>query len=538
MDHPTPGPVPPSRSLVPPPARPPSRGRRWLGALVTVLVLGGLVGGSYYLVKRPAETPAGFGMGPRPGGPGGPPGGPGGFGMVTVGHAAVARAQIPITLDALGTVTPTATVTLKPQVGGVLTEVLFTEGQTVRRGQLLARIDPRPYEQALMQARGTRMRDEAQLQAARVTLARYRTLLGQDSIARQDVDTQAALVQQLEGTVTSDKAAEAAAAVNLEFTRITAPLTGRIGLRTVDPGNTVAASATTGIAVITQMNPIDVQFAVPQDRIPEVQDQVRGNSKPTVAAMDRTRSAVLDTGSFSTLDNVVDTTTGTVKAKARFANADGKLFPNQFVNVRMTLRTLDALVVPVTAVRTGPQGPYVYVIADDRSVSMRRVKRGEATVDVVAVTEGLQAGELVVTEGGDRLSEGARVRLQGEVPPAGPRAGGGRRNGQGAAAPAAGAATPANAAAAAPAPLPVRPGASGPQPPAATAPAPSGQPPAAQPESTGLPTAEQRQRMLESVKDDPEKLAQRKQFLEALDRGDPQALARWQNLQQRRRPGS
>ncbi|MGC3987735.1 MAG: efflux RND transporter periplasmic adaptor subunit [Pseudorhodoferax sp.] len=544
MDHPTPGPVPPSRSLVTPPAQPPSRGRRWLGAVVTVLVLGALVGGSYYLVTRPAETPTGFGMGPRPGGgpggPGGPPGGPGGagsFGMVTVGHAAVARAQIPITLDALGTVTPTATVTLKPQVGGVLTEVLFTEGQAVRKGQLLARIDPRPYEQALMQARGTRMRDEAQLQAARVTLARYRTLLGQDSIARQDVDTQAALVQQLEGTVTSDKAAEAAAAVNLEFTRITAPLAGRIGLRTVDPGNTVAAGSTTGIAVITQMNPIDVQFAVPQDRIPEVQEQVRGSSKPAVAAMDRTRSAVLDTGSFSTLDNVVDTTTGTVKAKARFANGDGKLFPNQFVNVRMTLRTLDALVVPVTAVRTGPQGPYVYVIGEDRTVAMRRVKRGEATVDVVAVTEGLQAGELVVTEGGDRLSEGARVRLQGEVPPAGPRAGGGRRHGQGAAAPGAGASAPANPSAAAPAPLPARPGASGPQPPAATAAPPSGQPPSARPESAGLPTAEQRRRMLESVKDDPEKLAQRKQFLEALDRGDPEALARWQNLQQRRHQG-
>ncbi|RCW76196.1 efflux RND transporter periplasmic adaptor subunit [Pseudorhodoferax soli] len=542
MDHPTPGPVPPSRSLVPPPARPPSRKRRWLGAVVTVLVLGALVGGSYYLVKRPAETPAGFGMGPRPGGPGGPPGGPGGagaFGMVTVGHAAVARAQIPVTLDALGTVTPTATVTLKPQVGGVLTEVLFTEGQTVRKGQLLARIDPRPYEQALMQARGTRMRDEAQLQAARVTLARYRTLLGQDSIARQDVDTQAALVQQLEGTVTSDKAAEAAAAVNLEFTRITSPLTGRIGLRTVDPGNTVAAGSTTGIAVITQMNPIDVQFAVPQDRIPEVQEQVRGSGKLAVAALDRTRSAVLDSGSFSTLDNVVDTTTGTVKAKARFANGDGKLFPNQFVNVRMTLRTLDALVVPVTAVRTGPQGPYVYVVGEDRTVHMRRVKRGEATVDVVAVTEGLQAGELVVTEGGDRLSEGSRVRLQGEVPPAGPRGGtGGRRQGQGATAPGASASAPANPSAAAPAPLPARPGASGPQPPAATAPPPSGQPPAAQPESAGLPTAEQRRRMLDSVKDDPEKLAQRKQFLEALDRGDPEALARWQSLQQRRRPGS
>ncbi|GHC70493.1 hypothetical protein GCM10007320_04960 [Pseudorhodoferax aquiterrae] len=537
MDHPTPGSAP-SRSLVTPPAQPPSRGRRWLGAVVTVLVLGALVGGSYYLVKRPAEAPAGFGMGPRPGGP---PGGPGSFGMVTVGHATVARAQIPVTLDALGTVTPVATVTLKPQVGGVLTEVLFTEGQTVRKGQLLARIDPRPYEQALMQARGTRMRDEAQLQAARVTLARYRTLLGQDSIARQDVDTQAALVQQLEGTVTSDKAAEAAAAVNLEFTRITAPLAGRIGLRTVDPGNTVAAGSTTGIAVITQMNPIDVQFAVPQDRIPEVQEQVRGSAKPAVAALDRTRSAVLDTGSFSTLDNVVDTTTGTVKAKARFANADGKLFPSQFVNVRMTLRTIDALVVPVTAVRTGPQGPYVYVIADDRSVSMRRVKRGEATVDVVAVTEGLQAGELVVTEGGDRLSEGSRVRLQGEVPQAGPRNGGGRRHGQGAmapGAPGAAASAPANPSAAAPAPLPARPGASGTQPPAATAAPPSGQPPAAQPESAGLPTAEQRRRMLDAVKDDPAKLAQRKQFLEALDRGDPEALARWQNLQQRRRPGS
>jgi multidrug efflux system membrane fusion protein len=536
MDHPTPGPVPPPKPTAPPPLQPPSRGRRWLGALVTVLVLGALVGGSYYLVKRPPEAPAGFGKGP--GGPGGPPGGPGGgFGMVTVGHAAVARAQIPVTLDALGTVTPVATVTLKPQVGGVLTEVLFTEGQAVRKGQLLARIDPRPYEQALMQARGTRMRDEAQLQAARVTLARYRTLLGQDSIARQDVDTQAALVQQLEGTVTSDKAAEAAAAVNLEFTRITSPLAGRIGLRTVDPGNTVAAGSTTGIAVITQMNPIDVQFAVPQDRIPEVQEQVRSARALAVAAMDRTRTAVLDTGSFATLDNVVDTTTGTVKAKARFANGDGKLFPNQFVNVRMTLRTLDALVVPVTAVRTGPQGPYVYVIAEDRTVSMRRVKRGEATVDVVAVTEGLQAGELVVTEGGDRLSEGSRVRLQGDTPAAGARTGGGRRQGHAAPAPGAAASAPANPAAANPAPLPASPPASGPRPPAASAEPPSGQPPAARPQSAGLPTAEQRRRMLESVQNDPEQLARRKQFLEALDRGDPEALERWQNLQQRRRQG-
>ncbi len=542
MDRSTPGDDPHPVTTAPPPMRPPARGRRWWGAGLTVLVLAALVGGSYYLVKRPLAAD-GAGAMRGPGGPGGPPGGPpggaaGSFGMVTVGHAAAARAQIPITLDALGTVTPQATVTLKPQVGGVLTEVLFTEGQTVRKGQLLARIDARPYEQALQQARGQRMRDEAQLEAARVTLARFRTLLGQDSIARQEVDTQAALVQQLEGTVTSDKASEANAALNLEFTRITAPLTGRIGLRTVDPGNTVTAGASTGIAVITQMDPIDVQFAVPQDRIPDIQEQLRAGRKPAVAVSDRTRSEVLGQGAFSTLDNVVDTTTGTVKAKARFANADGRLFPSQFVNVRLTLRTLDALVVPVTAVRTGPQGPYVYVIGDNRSVAMRRVKRGEATVDMVQITEGLQAGELVVTEGGDRLSEGSRVRLQGEVPAAGARLPGSRQRrapgADGAAVPASAAASvPATQAPAAPAPLP------GPPPaPAAAAPAGNGNAPGAAPGSAGLPTAEQRQRMLDAVRDQPEQLARRRQFLEALDKGDPEALARWQNMQQRRRQNS
>ncbi|MFT4265754.1 MAG: efflux RND transporter periplasmic adaptor subunit, partial [Xenophilus sp.] len=377
-----------------------------------VLVLGALAGASYHLVKRPAaEGRDGFA-----GGPGG------GLGPVTVGHATAAQAGIPIAIDALGTVTPLATVTLKAQVGGVLTEVLFTEGQMVKKGQLLARIDPRPYEQALEQARGARLRDEAQLEAARVMLARYRTLLGQDSIARQDVDTQAALVKQLEGTVTADRASEGAAKVNLDFTRITAPVAGRIGLRTVDPGNTVTAGSTTGIAVITQIHPIDVQFAVPQDRIPDIQAQAAAGARLPVVALDRTRSGVLDSGVFSTLDNVVDTTTGTVKAKARFDNAAGLLFPSQFVNVRLTLRTVNALVVPVTAVRNGPDGPYVYVIALDHTVAMRPVKRGESTVDVVEITEGLKAGERVVTEGGDRLSEGSAVQLQGERPAAPPTA--------------------------------------------------------------------------------------------------------------------
>ncbi|MFT3719806.1 efflux RND transporter periplasmic adaptor subunit [Pseudorhodoferax sp.] len=479
MDRPTPGtPVPAAPNPIPPP-QPPAR-RRWPGVLLTLLLLGALVGGSIYLARRPpAEGPhAGF----MPGAPGGPPPGGAGFGLVTVGHATVVRARIPITLDALGTVTPLATVTLKAQVGGVLTEVLFTEGQMVRQGQLLARIDPRPYEQALMQARGVRTRDEAQLAAARVTLARYRTLLGQDSIARQDVDTQAALVQQLEGSVLADQASEAAARVNLEFTRITAPLSGRIGLRLVDQGNTVSAGSTTGIAVITQINPIDVQFAVPQDRIPEIQAEVAAGRKLVAEALQRTRSEVLDRGVFSTLDNVVDTTTGTVKAKARFPNGDGRLFPSQFVNLRLTLRTQDALVVPVTAVRSGPEGPYVYVIDAQRKVSMRAVKRGVSTVEQVVITEGLQAGELVVTEGGDRLSEGSQVQLQGERQADAPR-------------------------------------------------------PAASAGAVALPTAEQRRRMLDAAKGDPEQLARRKQFLDALDKGDPQALERWQHLQQRRREG-
>jgi multidrug efflux system membrane fusion protein len=409
MTSATPEPHSPAFPAEPPAPRPPSRRRLWLGSLAALVVVLALGGGAWYLVKRssePAAGRAGFGGGGS-----------------TVGHAVVRRHELAVTIDALGTVTPLATITLKPQVGGVLTEVLYTEGQSVTKGQLLARIDPRPYEQALAQAQGTRVRDEAQLEAARVTLARYRTLLSQDSIARQDVDTQAALVKQLEGTVITDRAAEAAAKLNVEYTRITAPVAGRIGLRTVDPGNTVTANAATGIAVITQMNPIDVQFAVPQDRIPDIQAQLAKGEPLPVKAMDRTRTTVLDTGTFSTLDNVVDTSTGTVKGKARFGNAGTTLFPSQFVNIQMTLRTVDALVVPVTAVRTGPEGSFVYVINEDRKVSMRPVKRGEATVELVAVTEGLKPGELVVTEGGDRLKDGAPVILQGEKPMAGPRPG-------------------------------------------------------------------------------------------------------------------
>ena len=361
-----------------------------------------------------------------------PSGGPGAIGgrgpaaggpmrgtLVTVGQAMVQRKALPLTLNAMGTVMPVTTVTLTSQVSGVLSEVLFTEGQLVKKGQKLVQIDPRPFEQALMQARGTLARDSAQLDAARVTLKRYQVLWGQDSVARQDLDTQAALTKQLEGTVLGDQAQVKAAELNLGYTRITAPLDGRIGLRNIDVGNYVSVGGATGIAVITQESPINVSFAVPQDQIPAVLEAQRTSGRDgglRVQALDRGGLKTLATGVFSTLDNQVDTTTGTVKAKARFANADGVLFPNQFVNVRLMLKDESALVVPVTAIRTGGNGDFVYVINDDHTVTQRTVIRGISTVDWIAITNGLKEGERVVTEGADRLKDGASVQLQGETP--------------------------------------------------------------------------------------------------------------------------
>jgi multidrug efflux system membrane fusion protein len=329
-----------------------------------------------------------------------------------VGEFTARKADIPVMVEALGTVMPMVTATVRPQVSGVLKQVLFTEGQMVKQGQVLAVIDPQPFQIALTQATGARIRDEAQLENAKLTLERYRTLLSQDSIARQDVDTQASLVKQLEGTVTIDRANEATARLNLGYSRIVAPVAGRVGLRIVDTGNYISAGDTNGVAVITQMSPIDVSFALPQDRVPELQARMAEGVKLPATALDRTRVTQLDAGVFSTLDNQIDTTTGTVKAKARFPNSTGTLFPSQFVNLRLRLRTIEgAVVVPVTAIRTGSQGDFVYVLNEDRTVSLRNVKRGEATNEYIAIAEGLQAGERVVTEGADRLKDGARVQL-------------------------------------------------------------------------------------------------------------------------------
>ncbi|WP_343730769.1 MdtA/MuxA family multidrug efflux RND transporter periplasmic adaptor subunit [Duganella sp.] len=399
-------------------ANPPKRSRKILGSVIAVAAMAGLGGLAWYLTHQPA-TPAGGASAQGPGGPG--PGGPGGPGggrrapATTVGVATAEKGDIPVTLEALGTVTAAATTTVRAQVSGILQSVLFKEGQMVKAGQVLAQIDPRQFEMALMQATGNRQRDEAQLENARLTLNRYRTLLSQDSIARQDVDTQAALVKQLEGTVMTDKAAEGTAKLNLGYTKVVAPISGRVGLRAVDIGNLVSSGDANGLATITQLSPIDVEFSIPQDSVPDVAQRANDGAVLPALALDRTRTNTLDSGKFYALDNQIDTQTGTVKAKARFANAKSSLFPSQFVNVRLELRTIkDAIMVPVTALRHGNNGDFVYVLREDKTVTVRPVKRGAATVDKVQISEGLQLGEQVITEGADRLKEGAKVTLPGQ----------------------------------------------------------------------------------------------------------------------------
>ena len=417
---------------------PPPRNRRSkiIGSIIAVLAMAGLGALAWYLTHQPKEGPGGPGGqqaaagGARGGGgAGGGGGGRRGGLATTVGVATAELADIPVSLDALGTVTAAATATVRPQVSGILQKINFSEGQQVKAGQVMATIDPRSFEMALLQASGARQRNEAQLASARVTLERFRTLLAQDSIARQEVDTQAALVKQLEGSTMTDKAAEGIARLNLSYTRIKAPITGRVGLRVVDMGNLVSSGDANGIAVITQLSPIDVEFAVPQDRVPDLQASIKGGGALPATAFDRTRTVPLASGKFSALDNQVDVQTGTVRAKARFANADQSLFPSQFVNLRLELRTIkNAVMVPVTALRNSSSGDFVYVLnAAERTVATRRVTRGQATVDKVQIKTGLQAGEQVITEGADRLKDGAKVTLPGDKP----QAGGGRRGGRG-----------------------------------------------------------------------------------------------------------
>ena len=402
-----------------------TRRQKIIGGVVAAVIVAALA----LVVGRSLTTQTA----PGAGGPGAS-GGPGGrrAAATTVGVATAVAADVPVMLDALGTVVPAATVTVRPQVSGVISNVYFKEGGRVERGQVLAQIDPRPFQASLTQAQGQLQQNQAQLASARVTLARYETLLQQDSIATQEVDTQRALVQQLEGAVVANRGAVQSAQLNVGFARIVAPASGRIGLRIVDAGNYIGAGDTAGIAVITTVNPIDIEFTVPQAQIGPIQQRAYAGASLPVLALDTTRTQTLDTGVFSTLNNQIDPTTGTVKGKARFPNAAGTLFPSQFVNIRMTLDTLkDAVTVPSTAVRQNTNASFVWIVGADNKVTQRTVVTGQANTTTVVITSGLNLGEKVITEGGDRLTEGASVTVAGQAPRQGQGHGQGRGRGQG-----------------------------------------------------------------------------------------------------------
>lgn len=333
-----------------------------------------------------------------------------------VGVATARTANLNVYLNALGTVTPKRTVTVRSRVDGQLLRVNFIEGQTVKEGEVLAELDPRPYQVQLKQAEGQMAKDQALLANARVDLERYKTLFAQDSIARQQLDTQASLVRQYEAAIRLDQAQIDSARLNLVYAKIAAPITGRVGLRQVDPGNIVRAGDANGLAVITQLQPIDAIFPIPQDSLPAVMKRLRAGEKLAVEAWDRDQKAKLADGTLLTFDNQIDPQTGTVKLKAQFPNGQLELFPNQFVNVRLLLDVMkDATVVPSAAMQRGTQGTFVFVVKEDNTVSLRNVEAGPAEALQVSIAQGLAPGERVVVEGTDRLREGARVEVPAET---------------------------------------------------------------------------------------------------------------------------
>jgi multidrug efflux system membrane fusion protein len=349
----------------------------------------------------------------------GPPGGRFGNAPLAVGVARVATGDIPITINALGTVTPLATVTVHPQITGPLMKIAFTEGQTVKAGDLLVLIDARPYQAALDQAAGQLKRDQALLANARVDMDRYKTLLAQNSVSDQTYATQVASVAQDEAVVASDQAALEAAQLNLSYCRITSPVPGLVGLRQVDVGNLLQANSTS-IVVVTQMQPMSVLFTVPEDSLSDILQQLRSGKKLAVDAYDRSVTNKIASGVLANADNEIDTTTGTLKLRALFDNSKFELFPSQFVNVRLLLDTLhDAIVVPGAALQQGSAGSYVYVVTDNSTVKMRSVTTGPSSGDLISITKGLHPGESVVVDGADQLRDGARVILPGAAGPPG-----------------------------------------------------------------------------------------------------------------------
>lgn len=386
------------QSIFPSPTGTPRRGRR----LLFVLVLLAIAAAAFVLLGKKG------GRGPMP------------APTVPVRVAAVRQQSMPHFLNGLGTVTPSADVLVTSRVDGQLMRLHFTEGQHVNAGDLLAEIDPRPFEASLAEARGTLARDKAQLINARRDLDRYAKLAAGDYIARQQYESQRATVRQYEGTVAADEAAVQSAALQLEYSRIVAPVSGRLGLRNVDEGNMIKASDTEGLVRITEITPCYVIFTLPENRVPLVGAALRqtqeGAARPLVQAWDREQKNLLAFGELLSMDNRIDQATGTVRLKAQFANDKLALYPNQFVNARVLVAELpDALTIPTAAVQLGSRGSYVYVIDKENIAHVRTITPGIATNSLTVVDKGLQAGEMVVVDGLDRLRDGLRVKIAATV---------------------------------------------------------------------------------------------------------------------------
>lgn len=412
---------------LPTPRRETHPGMRGRVRVVLLLVVLACAGGGWWWYGQRAGQPPGKEAEVAAKGP------PGGRRMVPAVVDTAKLADVPVIVRAVGTVAARSTTTVRSRVDGLLERIAFREGETVNAGDTLARIDPKPFEALVQAAQGQLAKDRAQLDNAKVDLARYRKLLEQDNIARQQVETQEALVRQLEGAVAADTAQLSTARLNLGYTRVTAPIGGKAGLRQVDPGNMVRSTDVNGIVLITEVQPITVVFAIPQDGLPALLERMaalkkaapeedegasggrgvgaRGPAAIVVQALDRDGRTVLDTGRLLAVDNQIDAATGTVKIKAIFRNKDERLFPNQFVNVRMVLEKREGvLTIPVSAVQRGASGAFVFAVTEEKTASVRKVQLGPvAPGDRIVVESGLAEGEQVVIDGADKLREGAPV---------------------------------------------------------------------------------------------------------------------------------
>jgi multidrug efflux system membrane fusion protein len=402
-----------SQALLASPARQVPLGpvrRSRLRPLLWLLVIAGIVGAAIWYLPHAAKQPQTGRFG-QPGAP------------IPVGVAAAQTGDMPVMLSGLGTVTPLATVTVKTQINGYLVAVGFSEGQHVKKGEFLAQIDPRPYQVALELAQAQLAKDQASLKNAELDLRRYDTLVAQNSIATQTRDTQAATVAQDRAQVLLDQAQIDTQKLNLTYCHIVSPVTGRVGLRQVDPGNYVQTSDPNGIVVVTELQPISVIFTLPEDDLPQVVTQLHAGTPLPATADDRTGTTKIATGKLETIDNQIDPTTGTVKLRAIFDNADETLFPNQFVNIKLLVRTLsDTVIVPVAAIERGAPGTFVYRALPNHTVAVQKVSLGPGDGQKVAILSGLNRGDLVVDDGADRLKDGAKISI---VAPPGSTAGAG-----------------------------------------------------------------------------------------------------------------